>query len=58
MHNSLDSLVTHEDLFPNFYIINLPSIIAKQFTDGRMYLEAWTSSVRDDKQQMIPDNAN
>ena len=25
---------THENLFPNFYIINLPSIIGIQFIDG------------------------
>ena len=25
---------THENLFPNFYIINLPSIIVIQFIDG------------------------
>ncbi len=25
---------THENLFPNFYIINLPSILGIQFLDG------------------------
>ncbi len=25
---------THENLFPNFYIINVPSIIGIQFIDG------------------------
>ncbi len=25
---------THENLFPNFYMINLPSIIGIQFIDG------------------------
>ena len=26
--------VAHENLFPNFYIINLPPIIGIQFIDG------------------------
>ncbi len=33
-HAMLFHCVTHKNLFPNFYIINLPSIIGIQFIDG------------------------
>ncbi len=32
------NFITHENLFPNFYIINLPSKIGIQFIDGVLYI--------------------